>query len=109
MYLYHAPATASPYTEDASKETTPFISTAELQPLEAPRKRRILSCINLTNGLEALPALRSVGVGLEDVCFMRLQSTKAEQHDMEYILEQVSDHDLDGLARGTHVQASTAS
>jgi hypothetical protein len=35
-----------------------------------------------------------VGVGLEDVCFMRLQSTKAEQHDMEYILEQVSGHHL---------------
>lgn len=94
MYLYHAPAAASSYIEDASKETAPLVATSELQPLEAPRKRRIIHIINLTNGLEALPALRSVGVGLEDVCFMRLQSTKAEQHDMEYILEQVSGHDM---------------
>lgn len=72
-------------------------------PLKAPRRRRVVHCINLTNGLEGLPVLRRLGFEMEDLVFMRLQSTKAEQHDMEYMLAHLDHHVLWNLALGNVV------
>ena len=49
--------------------------------------------INLTNGLEALPALEAAGVAPEHVSFVRVQSSHCEANNHYGVLENL-DHNL---------------
>ncbi len=54
--------------------------------------------LNLTNGLEALPALRAAGI--EDYAFLRIQSTACEQKRWDALLADLDNHFLMCLALG---------
>ncbi len=54
--------------------------------------------LNLTNGLEALPALRAAGI--EDYAFLRIQSTACEQKRWDALIADLDNHFLMCLALG---------
>lgn len=58
---------------------------------------------NLSNGIEALPALQKHAVPLENVGFMRLQSSHAEAQAFDKILLELDHNLLVRLALGHHV------
>lgn len=57
-----------------------LVSSARLAPYA------VRHYLNLTNGIEAIPILRDRGVNIEDLRFVRIQSSHCENFDLESIL-----------------------
>ena len=72
-----------------------LLSTQAAQP-----RRAVKRFINLTNGIEVLPLLLNEGLSLEDVSFLRIQSTHCEHANHYGILENLDHNFLMHVALG---------
>lgn len=69
--------------------------------LPPPRATPVKHFINLSNGIEALRPLDLQGLPVEQICFMRLQSSHCESQDFHGILSNLDHNLLMHLALGT--------
>lgn len=64
--------------------------------------KRVRHFINLTNGLEALPLLLQNGVSMNEISYIRIQSTHCESRNYFAILENLDNNLLMSLALGQY-------
>ena len=84
-------------TPDSPLSLPPFPDRRLVKEIPLPTLRECIHFLNLTNGLEALPMLRSAGISPG---YVRIQSTLCEQQELERVISDLDSSLLLHLALG---------